>query len=309
LLIWANENWTKKWDGKNKYILIKQEYKDKDPELFIKDIKKYIIDYRYIKINNKPIIGLYEPFKVPQLNKTITIWREKSKEYGIGEIFILIRVNKYSISKIQNLKLFDGAYDFPPRNIGFQFEKSSYNKLIYKNIYLNNIIDPKKIPIYRGNMLEWDNCPRTKNCSIFNYYSPEKFYMINKIIVEWTKQNYNKENRFIFINAWNEWGEGSYLEPDDKFGYASINSLSKALFNLSYVKINYLINVNKTSKILVQANIHYENLINDIIIKKDFHLNKIDTYLIKILLSRFIKNYITNSFYFTTSIFIKKSVY
>jgi len=107
--------------------------------------------------------------------------------------------------------------------------------------------------------------PRTFARTIFSYYSPEKFYMINKIIVEWTKQNNNKENRFIFINELHEWGEGSYLEPDDKYGYASINSLSKALFNLSYVKINNLINMNKTCKILVQANIYYENLINDII--------------------------------------------
>jgi len=270
LLIWANEHWTKKWNGLSGYILIKQEYKDKDPELFIQDIKKYLIDYRYIKISNKPVIGIYEPFRIPQLNKTITIWREKSKEYGIGEIFILISVNSYNINKIQDLKLFDGAYDFPPRNnirnIRIKFKNTFlYNRLIYKNIYLNNIIDPNKIPIYRGSMLEWDNCPRIKACTIYDYYSSEKFYMINKIIVEWTKKNYNKENRFIFINAWNEWGEGSYLEPDDKFGYASINSLSKALFNLSYVKINNLTNMNKTSKILIQANILYENLINDII--------------------------------------------
>ena len=90
LLIWANENWTRHWNGRNKDILIKQEYKDKDPELFIKDIKKYLIDKRYIKIDNKPVIGLYEPFDVPQLNKTIKIWREKSIEYGIGDIFILV---------------------------------------------------------------------------------------------------------------------------------------------------------------------------------------------------------------------------
>ena len=114
-------------------------------------------------------------------------------------------------------------------------------------------------------MLEWDNCPRKRNCNVFDYYSPEKFYMINKIIVEWTKKNYKKKNRFIFINAWNEWGEGSYLEPDNKYGYASINSLSKALFNLSYVKIKNLINIKNTSKILVQANIYYENLIKKII--------------------------------------------
>jgi lipopolysaccharide biosynthesis protein len=90
LLIWANENWTRHWNGRNKDILIKQEYKHKDPELFIKDIKKYLIDRRYIKIDNRPVIGLYEPFDIPQLKKTIKIWREKSLEYGIGGIFILV---------------------------------------------------------------------------------------------------------------------------------------------------------------------------------------------------------------------------
>ena len=114
-------------------------------------------------------------------------------------------------------------------------------------------------------MLEWDNTPRISTGRIFDNYSPEQFYMLNKIIVEWTSKNYNKDNKFIFINAWNEWGEGSYLEPDERYGYASINSLSKALFNLSYVKTNNLIKLNITSKILVQAHIYDENLTEDII--------------------------------------------
>ena len=271
LLIWANENWTRHWNGRNKDILIKQEYKHKDPELFIKDIKKYLIDRRYIKIDNRPVIGLYEPFDIPQLKKTIKIWREKSLEYGIGDIFILVCLSKHKIIKIQDIKLFDGAYDFPPRNkicnirLNIYRKTFLYTSIIYKNIYLNNIINSKKLPIYRGSMIEWDNCPRIRKCTIFDHYSPEQFYMVNKIIIEWTKKNYKKENRFIFINAWNEWGEGSYLEPDDKYGYASINALSKALFNLSYVKIKNLKNMNKTSKILVQANICYQYLIKDII--------------------------------------------
>ncbi len=270
MLIWANHNWTRRWDGKDKEILISQEYKDEDPELFIKDIKKYIIDNRYIKINNKPIIGIFQPFKIPKLKETLIIWREKSKEYGIGEIFILICVNGHNINKIQNLNLFDGAYDFPPRNniakYRNKFRKTFlYTELIYKNIKLNKLIDNKKIPIYRGSMLEWDNSPRNRKGRIFENYSPEQFYMVNKIIVEWTNYNYEKENRFIFINAWNEWGEGSYLEPDEKYGYSSINSLSKALFNLPYLKKNNLINLNITSKILVQAHIDYYNLVKDII--------------------------------------------
>ena len=113
-------------------------------------------------------------------------------------------------------------------------------------------------------MVEWDNCPRINNCEIFDYYSPEQFYLFNKLIIDWTFKHYNKDFRFIFINAWNEWGEGSYLEPDDKFGYASINSLSKAVFNLSYYEKFELINI-KT--IAVLASIYEEDSIKEIINK------------------------------------------
>ena len=93
LLIWANENWTRRWNGLNKKILIKQEYRDIDPINFINDIKTYIIDKRYIKINGKPIIGLYEPKSLPYLDKTISKWREVSEKIGLGEIFILATLN------------------------------------------------------------------------------------------------------------------------------------------------------------------------------------------------------------------------
>ena len=88
--------WTRRWNGYEGKILINQDYKKNDPENFIKDIKKYIIDRRYIKINDKPIIGLYEPKKVPNLPNTLSIWRESSKKIGIGEIFIIICLNNYS---------------------------------------------------------------------------------------------------------------------------------------------------------------------------------------------------------------------
>ena len=240
LLIWVNENWTRKWDGKDNEILINQEYKPEDPVNFIKDIKKYVKDKRYIKIDNKPVLGLYEPNKIPNLKQTITIWREKSRELGIGEIFILISINQNKTEDFQNLNLFNASYEFPPRNIQplykiFKKKTFIYSELIYKSITFNETkTNFKKFPFFRGSMVEWDNCPRTNKCGIFDLYSPEKFYLFNKIIIDWTIKHYNKEQRFIFINAWNEWGEGCYLEPDDKYGYASINSLSKAIFNISY---------------------------------------------------------------------------
>jgi len=271
LLIWANENWTRKWNGRNEDVLIEQQYKDKDPENFIIDIKKYLLDSRYIKIKNKTVLGLYEPSNIPNLKDTIKIWREKSIEYGIGEIFILISINKNKTEDYEDLNIFDAAYDFPPRNsfINNRIKYKNtfiYNEIIYKN-NIFNFTNISKFIFYRGSMLEWDNCPRVNECSIFDYYSPEQFYMNNKIIINWTKKYYNSENRFIFINAWNEWGEGSYLEPDEKYGYSSINSLSKALFNLPYINNYNTINLEKSPEIAVQAHIYYEEIIYDIINK------------------------------------------
>ena len=273
LLIWANENWTKKWDGKNNDILIKQNYGKEDPNNYIKDIKKYVIDKRYIRIDDKPVLGLYEPNKVPNINETIKIWRQKSREYGIGEIFILICINNNKTQDFQKFKLFDATYEFPPRN-SFQNHRIPlkrtfiYSELLYKSLNFNEKnANFKLLPFFRGSMIEWDNCPRMNNCEIFDHYSPQMFFVYNKIIVEWTKNHYYKDYRFIFINAWNEWGEGSYLEPDDKYGYASINSLSKAIFNISYIQQYNIINLIEKNIIAVISIISNEDLIVDIIDK------------------------------------------
>ena len=280
LLIWANENWSRLWNGGDQKILIKQEYKKNDPDNFIKDIKKYLFDKRYIKIINKSVIGIYEPFKIPNITKMISIWRKKSIDYKIGELFILVCLNHYSINSIKSLNLFDGAYDFPPRNIEFPEKNIFYKTLIYKNIKFYNITND--FFLFRGSMLEWDNTARRGNSSvIFKEYSPEKFYILNKILIIWTKTNFNNTNKFIFINAWNEWGEGSYLEPDEKYGYASINALSKSLFNLSYSRINInILNFDKTSKIIILANIYDDNLLGEIINKTNNIPYKFDLFIV-----------------------------
>ena len=271
LLIWANENWTRRWNGLNKKILIKQEYNYNDPINFIIDIKKYLIDKRYIKINEKPIIGLYEPMNIPNLEETISLWRKESINLGIGEIFILVTLNNNTYDEFKNIGLFNGVYEFSPRDsFNYKIKYSPnllYTATLYKNINFINVSDD--LPLFRGSMLEFDNSPRIKSSpNIFENYSPEQFYLINKKIIKWTREHYNINNRFIFINAWNEWGEGAYLEPDEKYGYASINSLSKALFDKDYKDINYNFkDFNIKPIIAIQAHIFYIDLLNEIIDK------------------------------------------
>ena len=86
-------------------------------------------------------------------------------------------------------------------------------------------------------MSQWDNCSRKKGKKFTSFsinYSLKKFYDFNKEVIKWTRENHEGNNRFIFINAWNEWGEGTYLEPDKIYGYAHINALSNALFDLPF---------------------------------------------------------------------------
>lgn len=99
LLIWANEDWTRRWNGYEGKILIEQQYKESDPYDFIKGIKKYIIDKRYIKINDRPILGLYEPKKISNLSTTISIWRKEAKNLRIGELYINVCPNTINSSE------------------------------------------------------------------------------------------------------------------------------------------------------------------------------------------------------------------
>ena len=119
--------------------------------------------------------------------------------------------------------------------------------------------------LYRTSFLQIDN---NQKKSLFKDYTFEKYYILNNIIIDWTKRNLNQTNGFFFINSWNNYLEGNYLEPDQKYGYASINTFSKSLFNISLKEncINFS-DLNNKCLIAIQAHVYYEDLIYEIINK------------------------------------------
>ena len=278
----------------------------KNDEEFIEDIEKYLIDSRYIRINEKPVIGVFNPMRIKHLENVIVNWRIKAREKGIGEIFILVNFNSYIFKDLQYcLNIFNGVYEFPPMNLFLKNLIKNKNffyylGLIYRGFNFTqfyNISD--NFPFFRGIMLEWDNSSLSRiDFAIFNEYSTEKFYLLNKILIKWTINHYNESNQFLFINSWNNWNEGSYLEPDERYGFSNINSLSKALFNLPFKEPNYnLSNLLKINNIAVQAHIFYEDIIIEIINKTNNIPVKFDLYItinflnISKITEEYVKNY------------------
>jgi len=250
-LCWVNENWTRKWDGFDKEILMKQDYAKEDTYNFIVDIKKYVIDKRYIKIDGEPVILVYNPSQIPNINNVINIWREQAINYGIGKIKIWIcRTFGHTAKSLNIINNIDGEVEFPPHGTLIYKEKIinirensgkifNYKEIVKKNTGLingkNREENDLNLPVYNTSMLGWDNAARrTSGWTTYADYSLKFFYIWVKAIVDEAKRKTYDGDPFVFINAWNEWAEGTYLEPDKKYGYANINTLSRAICELSF---------------------------------------------------------------------------
>lgn len=293
-LCWANENWTRTWDGLEKNVLIKQDYTEEDNINFIKDLKKYIDDERYIKVDGKPVIIVYNPKAIPNCKKTFAAWRKTAKETGIGDILIWIcQTHDVNVNKLDIVNEVDGEIEFPP--LCSYVPPLDINMFSIKEdekpagIYLYDTIKDSfihrnrsksiKQPVFKTVMMAWDNSARRKTgWASMLLYSLESFYKWVKNTVEYTENYFQQDRQFMFINAWNEWAEGTYLEPDKKTGYANINTFSRALYKLPFMKeivdikkcssINYF---EDKTEIAVQAHIFYTDLAEEII----YELNKI----------------------------------
>lgn len=239
-LCWANENWTRAWDGQQGHVLIAQKHQNDDID-YIKDLKKYVMDKRYIRVNGAPLILVYRPGILPNPSKTFKLWRKWAIENKIGKIRILVVRGCISTPESAMIEGADGEVEFPPSYTAqptvLKSTEDGIQILSYRS-YVNEIINGRgftetyKHPVYRGVMLGWDCTPRRKSFHCWYGFSPESYYQWLCYNIKYTRKHHEPEDRFIFINAWNEWAEGTYLEPDKLFGYTNLNTTSRALFDL-----------------------------------------------------------------------------
>jgi len=283
-LCWANENWTRAWDGQTSEVLIAQDYSESDPQQFIDDNKKYFDDSRYIRVNGKPVLVVYNPGHIPNIKSVFASWRKRAEEVGLGEI--LIWTCQTSNNTAEVLKItdsVDGEVEFPPHNMWFDFlgirdvELGGKNASLYNYQALVEVISKKladeqaqSLPVYHTAMGPWDNAARrAENWTTYCKFSSKSFYKWAEALTENSNRVHTEDDNFIFVNAWNEWCEGTYLEPDEKYGYNNINTLSKAICGLSFdVKLNVFTESAaplSTPRIAVQVHAFYTDLLDEVI--------------------------------------------
>lgn len=247
-LCWANENWTRRWDGLENEVLIKQNHSKEDDLKFIKDISEYFKDDRYIKIDGKPVLIIYRTELLPNPIETIELWRKYCSEIGWKDIFI-IGAQTFGFEDYTKYGM-DAGVEFPPHNIyncpilnkEIDFVNTKFTGLVYDYKKLVNeklYIKKSNKKVFKTVMPSWDNTARKpNNASIFKNSTPELYKTWLKDVIYSTKEDFLENSNFVFINAWNEWGEGTHLEPDREYGYSYLNATREAIIETRSKKSN-----------------------------------------------------------------------
>lgn len=224
---WANENWSRKWDGSDQEMLIGQSHSPEDDIAFIQYLKRYFDDPRYLKIDGKPVLTIYRPALLPDIRGTIARWRREVSDMGFPGIY-LVATNSFGFQDYEEAG-FDALSEFPPH--GLIVDNVSHNLpslfdhtgwvFPYKDIIENHERQAAKGKVVLpGAMPAWDNSARRPlKGNVFHESTPALFERWLDMNAERAKQNPPGE-RIVMVNAWNEWAEGAYLEPDRRFGYA-----------------------------------------------------------------------------------------
>lgn len=243
-LCWANENWTRRWDGREREVLIEQSYSQQDDINHIRWLLRAFEDTRYIRIEGKPLFLVYRAGDLPNALRTAEIWRSEAAKTGIGDIFLCSVSTAFAGSPSDpHLIGFDAsvefqpaAHPFPRRNLLTRVWKrlrrgiSNNLRLKYADVVEQSLRRPKPpYLMFRCVLPSWDNTPRRKsNALIIEGNSPESYERWLSGAIE-RSPDLPSGDRIVFINAWNEWAEGNHLEPSQRWGRAFLEATQNAL--------------------------------------------------------------------------------
>ncbi|MBA2923309.1 hypothetical protein G9Q84_10425 [Pseudomonas sp. P7] len=274
---WANENWSRRWDGQENDILIAQHHSDADSLNFIRHLMKYFKDDRYIKIDGKPLLIIYRASIIPDMEKTAMIWRQELEKNGFPGLY-LVCAQSFGIRSPDEFG-FDASVEFPPHTVSstdirheLQMTNSEFGGHIfsYDQVVANAVASKEPdYKLFRASMLSWDNTARKQhNSHTFHGFSLLRYKQWLSSITNnvFNNAKYSKDEKLVFVNAWNEWAEGTHLEPDRKFGYGYLQATYDVLAEYDMSKVSRLAYRRSTREAdyAVVLHLHYQDLWDDI---------------------------------------------
>ena len=242
-LFWANENWTRSWDGMQSSVLLEQKHSPEDDLAFIEEVASYFDDRRYIRFEGRPVLMMYRPQLLPDPRATTERWREWCVRRGHGNPY-LIATQAYGLQSPVAFG-FDAAAEFPPhQGTAFKLEEFvaydvsrarfgaerpvvciDYGSAV-RAWSQSTASSPDKI--FKCVFPMWDNSARrvSSTPTIFTGSTPALYR-------QWLEYCLRDAapGDFVFINAWNEWAEGAYLEPDLHYGHAYLEATRSAIIS------------------------------------------------------------------------------
>jgi len=266
-LCWANENWTRRWDGLDDEVLLEQKYGPADDLAHIRSLIPLFHDRRYIRVMDRPLLLVYRASKFPEPQRTTEIWKREAERAGLKGLF-LVRVESADAEYGDPGSIgFDYSLEFQPRWSSLSssrivrrkwwhrrklrtVEPAFCDNLIceYDALVRNTVTAPlRAYPRIPCVCPGWDNSPRReRNAVIFINSTPDKYE-------SWLRESVNRlktrltpvdglgiaPDSLIFINAWNEWAEGNHLEPCQRWGRKYLEATQRALGAQANKSIEY----------------------------------------------------------------------
>jgi len=250
-LCWANENWSRRWDGSEDEILLRQDYHEEDDIAHIQSLIPCFSDPRYIRIEDKPVFLVYKTSDLPNPRRTAAQWRSVAKNNGLKDLYLILVESRENNIIDPRIIGFDASLEFQPcwpildtlvpktpslreRLIG-KWQNESPGKKVHHVFDYDSLCHAalaRPLPSYLRFPCvtpSWDNTARRKWGGVVLENSTPELYgdWLDKTIAR--METMRLPEPLIFINAWNEWAEGNHLEPDQRWGTGYLEQTLRAL--------------------------------------------------------------------------------
>lgn len=235
---WANENWTRRWDGHEQEVLLRQQHTLAGDRRFILDLMPYLEDPRHVRVDGRPVIVVYRPDLMADARDTAAVWRDECRRAGVGDIHLC--AVQFRTTDPGPLG-FDAAVEFPPHH----FPAPEITKRVpgmdpdfggsvfdYEAGVHELVRTPRRAAyrLYRGVMPSWDNTARRMEHAIVHRgATPELYEAWLRSAINQRQPDDGVRENLVFVNAWNEWAEGTVLEPRKDLGDAYLQATARAL--------------------------------------------------------------------------------